>query len=53
MRASTRSATRQHAVAAAGTAERARRTDLVAEAALVVHGVGHHQVAVTLLELCD
>src|SRR5262249_34027109 len=43
----------QHAVAAAQAAERARRADLVAEAALVVRGVGHHQVAVTLLGLCD
>ena len=43
----------QHAVAAAQAAERARRADLVAEAALVVRGVGHHQVAMTLLGLCD
>jgi AAA ATPase domain len=43
----------QHAVAAADAAEPARRLDLLADAALVVRGIGHHQVAVTLLELCD
>ena len=40
----------QHAAAAA---EAARRLDLLADAALVVRGIGHHQVAVTLLGLCD
>ena len=43
----------QHAVAAADAAEPARRLDLLADAALVVRGIGHHQVAVTLLGLCD
>jgi DNA-binding CsgD family transcriptional regulator len=43
----------QHAVAAADAAEPARRPDLLADAALVVRGIGHHQVAVTLLGLCD
>jgi predicted ATPase len=43
----------RHAVDAADAAERARRPDLLAEAALVVRGVGHHQVAATLLGLCD
>jgi DNA-binding CsgD family transcriptional regulator len=43
----------QHAVAAADTAERDRRLDLVAEAALVVRGIGHHTVAAALLALCD
>jgi predicted ATPase/DNA-binding CsgD family transcriptional regulator len=52
-RAGQLAASLQHAVAAAAAAERARRTDLVAEAALVVRGVGHPQVAVTLLGLCD
>ena len=52
-RAGQLAASLQHAVAAAEAAERARRTDLIAEAALVVRGVGHHDVAVTLLGLCD
>jgi DNA-binding CsgD family transcriptional regulator len=43
----------QHAVAAADAAEPARRLDLLADAALVVRGIGHHQVAMTLLGLCD
>jgi DNA-binding CsgD family transcriptional regulator len=43
----------QHAVAAADTAEREQRLDLLADAALVVRGVGHHTVAATLLGLCD
>ena len=43
----------QHAVAAADAAEPARRPDLLADAALVVRGIGHHQVAMTLLGLCD
>ena len=43
----------QHAVAAADAAEPVRRVDLLADAALVVRGIGHHQVAVTLLGLCD
>jgi DNA-binding CsgD family transcriptional regulator len=42
-----------HAVAAADAAEQGRRPDLVAEAALVVRGIGHHTVAATLLKLCD
>jgi DNA-binding CsgD family transcriptional regulator len=43
----------QHAVMAADAAERDRRFDLLADAALVVRGVGYHPVAVTLLGLCD
>ena len=43
----------QHAVTAADAAERDRRLDLVAEAALVVRGIGHHPVAAALLGLCD
>jgi DNA-binding CsgD family transcriptional regulator len=43
----------QHAVNAADAAERDRRLDLVADAALVVRGVGHHPVAVSLIDLCD
>jgi DNA-binding CsgD family transcriptional regulator len=43
----------QHAVSAADAAERDGRLDLVADAALVVRGVGHHPVAATLLGLCD
>ena len=43
----------QHAVAAADAAERDGRLDLVAGAALVVRGVGHTPVALTLLGLCD
>jgi DNA-binding CsgD family transcriptional regulator len=43
----------QHAVSAADAADRDGRLDLVADAALVVRGVGHHPVAATLLELCD
>ncbi len=42
----------QHAVSAADAAERDGRLDLVADAALVVRGVGHHPVAATLLGLC-
>ena len=52
-RAGQLAASLQHAVAAADAAERARRLDLLADAALVVRGIGHHQVAVTLLGLCD
>jgi DNA-binding CsgD family transcriptional regulator len=40
-------------VTAADAAERDRRLDLVAEAALVVRGIGHNPVAATLLGLCD
>ena len=43
----------QHAAAAADAAERDRRLDLVASAALVVRGIGHQPVAATLLGLCD
>jgi DNA-binding CsgD family transcriptional regulator len=43
----------QHAVTAADAAERDGRLDLVADAALVVRGIGHPPVAVTLLGLCD
>ena len=52
-RAGQLAASLQHAVAAADAAEAARRLDLLADAALVVRGIGHHQVAVTLLGLCD
>jgi DNA-binding CsgD family transcriptional regulator len=43
----------QHSVAAADAAERDGRLDLLADAALVVRGIGHHPVAATLLGLCD
>jgi DNA-binding CsgD family transcriptional regulator len=43
----------QHAVMAADAAERDRRFDLLADAALVVRGIGHDPVAATLLGLCD
>jgi DNA-binding CsgD family transcriptional regulator len=43
----------QHAVTAADAAERDRRLDLVAEAALVVRGIGGHTVAAALIGLCD
>jgi DNA-binding CsgD family transcriptional regulator len=43
----------RHAVAAADAAERDGRLDLVADAALVVRGIGDHAVAATLLGLCD
>ena len=43
----------RHAVVAAEAAERVGRLDLVADAALVVRGIGHHPVAATLLGLCD
>ncbi len=52
-RAGQLAASLQHAVAAADAAEPGRRPDLLADAALVVRGIGHHQVAVTLLGLCD
>ena len=52
-RAGQLAASLQHAVAAADAADAARRLDLLADAALVVRGIGHHQVAVTLLGLCD
>ncbi len=52
-RAGQLAASLQHAVAAADAAEPARRPDLLADAALVVRGIGHQQVAVTLLGLCD
>ena len=52
-RAGQLAASLQHAVAAADRAESARRADLLADAALVVRGIGHHQVAFTLLGLCD
>jgi DNA-binding CsgD family transcriptional regulator len=42
-----------HAAAAADAAERDGRLDLVADAALVVRGIGDHPVAATLLGLCD
>ncbi len=43
----------QHAAAAADAAERDRRLDLVASAALVVRGIGHAPLAAALLGLCD
>ena len=43
----------QHAVIAAEAAERDGRLNLVADAALVVRGIGHNPVAATLLRLCD
>jgi DNA-binding CsgD family transcriptional regulator/nucleoside-triphosphatase THEP1 len=52
-RAGQLAASLRHAVAAADTAERDGRLDLVAGAALVVRGIGHTPVAVTLLGLCD
>jgi DNA-binding CsgD family transcriptional regulator len=52
-RAGQLAASLQHAVAAADAAERDGRLDLVAGAALVVRGVGHTPVALTLLGLCD
>ncbi len=52
-RAGQLAASLQHAVTAADAAERDGRLDLVAGAALVVRGVGHTPVAVTLLGLCD
>jgi DNA-binding CsgD family transcriptional regulator len=52
-RAGQLAASLQHAVSAANAAERDARLDLVADAALVVRGVGHHPVAATLLGLCD
>lgn len=52
-RAGQLSASLQHAVGAADAAGSDRRLDLVAEAALVVRGIGHPQVATTLLRLCD
>ncbi len=42
----------QHAVAAADAAQRDGRLDLVADAALVVRGIGHAPVAATLIGLC-
>ena len=52
-RAGQLAASLQHAVAAADTAERDGRLDLVGDAALVVRGIGHTPVALTLLGLCD
>jgi DNA-binding CsgD family transcriptional regulator len=52
-RAGQLAASLRHAVAAADAAERDGRLDLVADAALVVRGVGHPPVALTLLGLCD
>jgi DNA-binding NarL/FixJ family response regulator len=52
-RAGQLAASLQHAVSAADAAERDGRLDLVADAALVVRGIGHPPVAVTLLGLCD
>jgi DNA-binding CsgD family transcriptional regulator len=52
-RAGQLAASLQHAVTAADAAERDGRLDLVADAALVVRGIGHAPVAVTLLGLCD
>ena len=43
----------QHAEAAAGLADRGDQPELAAAAALVVRGVGHPDVANTLLRLCD
>jgi hypothetical protein len=43
----------RHAAAAADAAEQDRRPNLVAEAALVLRGIGDQTVAVTLLGLCD
>jgi hypothetical protein len=43
----------RHACAAADAAERGGRPGLLADAALVVRGIGHHQVAATLVGLCD
>ena len=52
-RAGQLAASLRHAVAAADAAERNGRLDLVAGAALVVRGIGHAPVALTLLGLCD
>ena len=52
-RAGQLAASLRHAVAAADAAERDGRLDLVAGAALVVRGIGHAPVALTLLGLCD
>jgi DNA-binding CsgD family transcriptional regulator len=52
-RAGQLAASLRHAVAAADAAERDGRLDLVAGAALVVRGIGHRPVALTLLGLCD
>ena len=52
-RAGQLAASLQHAVSAADAAERDGRLDLVADAALVVRGVGHQPVAATLIGLCD
>ena len=52
-RAGLLSASLQHAVTAADAAEPGGRLNLVAEAALVVRGVGHPPVAATLIGLCD
>ena len=52
-RAGQLAASLQHAVTAADAAERDERLDLVAGAALVVRGIGHTPVALTLLGLCD
>jgi DNA-binding CsgD family transcriptional regulator len=43
----------RHAAAAADAAERGGQPDLVADAALVVRGIGDNPVATTLLGLCD
>jgi DNA-binding CsgD family transcriptional regulator len=52
-RAGQLAASLQHAAAAADTAERDGRLDLVGDAALVVRGIGHAPVALTLLRLCE
>jgi len=52
-RAGQLAASLQHAVAAADAADRCGRLDLIAGAALVVRGIGHPPVALTLLGLCD
>jgi DNA-binding CsgD family transcriptional regulator len=52
-RAGQLAASLRHAVTAADAAEPAGRLDLVAEAALVVRGVGHPPFAATLIGLCD
>jgi DNA-binding CsgD family transcriptional regulator len=52
-RAGQLAASLRHAVSAADAAERGGRLDLLADAALVVRGVGHRPVAATLLGLCD
>jgi DNA-binding CsgD family transcriptional regulator len=52
-RAGQLAASLQHVVSAAEAADRDGRLDLVADAALVVRGIGNTPVAATLLGLCD